>query len=69
LFDIAMLTEHWIKTRGDIICDTFEFSEILFQDCESLNLSFLASQFWFNNWWEHRALDDTLMSVQLFIRK
>ncbi len=67
LFDIAMLESHWINTRKDVICDTFEFSEMLFQDCESLNLSFLASQFWFNNWGEHRALDDTIMSIRLFV--
>lgn len=38
LFDIAMLDSHGIDLHHNGVIDTFELSEILSQDIESLNL-------------------------------
>ena len=67
LFDIAMLWTHGIDLSRHCIFDTFELSEIFSQDAESLNLMYLASQYDIEITWEHRALDDTKLSVWLFI--
>lgn len=67
LFDIAMLGTHGIDISGNITIDTFELSEIFSQDVESLNLLFLATHYGIPIEWEHRALDDTRLSVWLFI--
>ncbi len=42
LFDVAMLRTHGIDLSEYPILDTFELSEILSQDIESLNLGYLA---------------------------
>jgi DNA polymerase III epsilon subunit family exonuclease len=66
LFDIAVLTNHWLDLKENIILDTFELSEFLAQDQESLNLKFLAEKFGLAGSGEHRALDDTKMSLDIF---
>ena len=66
LFDTGMLQSHDIDISGNTVVDTFELSEILFQEAESLNLAFLSDKFWIKTWNEHRALDDVIMSIQLF---
>ena len=67
LFDIAMLRTHGIDLSNHIVLDTFELSEIFSQDAESLNLLFLARKYNLPIEGEHRALDDTKLSVWLFI--
>lgn len=67
LFDIAMLATHGIDISWHTVLDTFELSEIFSQDAESLNLLFLAKKYDLPIVWEHRALDDTKLSVWLFI--
>lgn len=67
LFDTAMLATHGIDLSGNITLDTFELSEIFSQEAESLNLAFLAKHYGINIVWEHRALDDTKLSIELFL--
>lgn len=45
LFDINMLSTHGINLEQNSVLDTFELSEFLSQDIESLNLGFLASRY------------------------
>ncbi len=66
-FDINMLRTHGVDLSENKVLDTFELSEIFSQDAESLNLSFLAKKYGIPWEWEHRALDDTRLSVWLFI--
>jgi DNA polymerase III epsilon subunit family exonuclease len=66
LFDIAMLASHGIDLTRNITLDTFELSEIFSRDAESLNLGFLGKKYKIEMESEHRALDDTKLSVKLF---
>lgn len=66
LFDVKMLSSHGIDLSDHKILDTFELSEIFSGDVESLNLWFLAKKYGFDDGSEHRALDDTKLSVKLF---
>ncbi len=68
LFDIAMLATHGIDLSNHISLDTFELSEIFSQDAESLNLGFLGKKYQIEMESEHRALDDTKLSLELFCR-
>jgi DNA polymerase III alpha subunit (gram-positive type) len=63
-----MLATHGIDLRNHIILDTFELSEIFSQDAESLNLGFLGKKYQIPQESEHRALDDTKLSIELFCR-
>ena len=65
LFDIGMLSSHGIDISGHIALDTFELSEIFSQDAESLNLGFLGKKYGIQMESEHRALDDTKLSIEL----
>ena len=65
LFDIGMLDSHGIDLSGHIALDTFELSEIFSQDAESLNLGFLGKKYGIQMESEHRALDDTKLSIEL----
>lgn len=66
LFDIAMLQSHGITFRSDQqILDTFELAELFSYEAESLNLSFLCEHHALPLSGEHRALDDTKMSMNL----
>jgi DNA polymerase III epsilon subunit family exonuclease len=68
LFDIAMLDSHGIDLHHNGVLDTFELSEILSQDIESLNLWFLIGKYGLSDGEsEHRALDDTRLSLSLFL--
>lgn len=68
LFDVAMFATHDIDLSDSTILDTFELSEILSQDVESLNLGFLAGRYGLSAGdKEHRALGDTRLSVGLFV--
>lgn len=68
LFDVAMLRTHDIDLSRHPILDTFELSEILSQEAESLNLGYLAGLYGLSAGdKEHRALGDTRLSVGLFI--
>lgn len=68
LFDIAMFATHDIDLADAVTLDTFELSEILSQDVESLNLGFLAGVYWLSAGdKEHRALGDTRLSLGLFV--
>lgn len=58
-----MLHTHEIDLRNNITLDTFELSEIFSQDAESLNLAFLAEKYHIDITSEHRALDDTKLSI------
>lgn len=66
LFDIAMLKTHGIHLDITKTIDTFELSEIFSQEVESLNLGFLAKHYGISTESEHRALDDTRLSMHLF---
>lgn len=67
LFDIHMLRTHGINLEQNGVLDTFELSEFLSQDVESLNLWFLASRYnLIGDSGEHRALDDVKLSIRLF---
>jgi DNA polymerase III epsilon subunit family exonuclease len=66
LFDVNMLSSHGIHLGKHRILDTFELSEIFSLDVESLNLWFLAKRYGFDDGSEHRALDDTKLSMNLF---
>lgn len=66
LFDIWMLSTHGIDLRNHHILDTFELSELFSTDAESLNLWYLAKKYGFDDGSEHRALDDTKLSIKLF---
>jgi DNA polymerase III epsilon subunit family exonuclease len=68
LFDIAMLASHGIDLTWHIALDTFELSEIFSRDAESLNLGFLGKKYEIDMESEHRALDDTKLSIELFLR-
>jgi DNA polymerase III epsilon subunit family exonuclease len=70
LFDIAVLRSHGIDLSQNIVIDTFELSEILSQDVESLNLGFLAERYGLIDPSEdqHRALTDTRVSIRLLLR-
>ncbi len=69
------IKESWTQTcnlqlatcNWSFVLDTFELSELLAQEAESLNLAFLANLYGFSSPGEHRALDDTIMSVHLFL--
>ena len=66
LFDIAMFDSHGIDLSANGVIDTFELSEILSQDVESLNLGFLIGKYGLSDGEsEHRALDDTRLSLSL----
>lgn len=67
LFDIAMLRTHGVDLMRHIALDTFELSEIFSQDAESLNLGFLGKKYKIEMESEHRALDDTKLSIVLFL--
>jgi DNA polymerase III epsilon subunit family exonuclease len=67
LFDIAMLASHGIDLTRNIALDTFELSEIFSRDAESLNLGFLGKKYKIEMESEHRALDDTKLSIELFL--
>jgi len=68
LFDIAMLDSHGINLSMNGVIDTFEISELLSQDVESLNLGFLVGKYSLSDGEsEHRALDDTRLSLSLFL--
>jgi DNA polymerase III subunit epsilon len=68
LFDVAMLRTHEIDLTDYAILDTFELSEILSQEAESLNLGYLAGLYGLSAGdKEHRALGDTRLSVGLFV--
>lgn len=68
LFDVGMLSTHGINLSEYPILDTFELSEILSQDVESLNLGYLAGRYGLSAGdKEHRALGDTRLSVGLFV--
>ena len=66
LFDVNMLATHGIDLSEHISLDTFELSEIFSQDAESLNLGFLGKKYNIQMESEHRALDDTKLSIELF---
>lgn len=66
LFDINMLWTHGIDLSGNIALDTFELSEIFSMEAASLNLGFLGKHYGINMESEHRALDDTKLSMELF---
>ncbi len=68
LFDTAMLASHGIDLGENTILDTFELSEIFSQDAESLNLGFLGKKYQIPMESEHRALDDTKLSIELLCR-
>lgn len=68
LFDINMFSTHGIDLKNHISLDTFELSEIFSQDAESLNLGFLGKKYKIEMESEHRALDDTKLSIELFCR-
>ncbi len=68
LFDTAMLATHGIDLSENIVLDTFELSEIFSQEAESLNLAFLAKHYGIEIIGEHRALDDTKLSIELFLK-
>jgi DNA polymerase III epsilon subunit-like protein len=67
LFDVAMLSTHGIDLKDHIILDTFELSELFSSEAESLNLGFLGKHLGIDMESEHRALDDTKLSVKLFL--
>lgn len=68
LFDVAMLKTHWIDLYKNIILDTFELSEFLSHESESLNLGFLGTQYGLQtDKWEHRALGDVEICLWLFL--
>lgn len=67
LFDISMLQSHGVHLKNHITLDTFELSEIFSWNVESLNLWFLAKHYGFDDGSEHRALDDTKLSLKLFL--
>lgn len=67
LFDISMFETHGIHLRNHRVLDTFELSELFSGDAESLNLWFLAKKYGFDDGSEHRALDDTKLSINLFL--
>lgn len=66
LFDISMLYTHGIDLTKSRVLDTFELSEIFSQDAESLNLWFLGKKYGYLGNHEHRALEDTRLSLRLF---
>lgn len=69
IFDVEVLYHHGIDLKNRNIIDTFEFSEIFSQNAESLNLGFLADFYEIEKrWQEHRALTDTWIAVDLFMR-
>ena len=68
LFDINMLSTHGVDLSKHLSIDTFELSEIFSQDAESLNLGFLGKKYKIEMESEHRALDDTKLSLELFCR-
>lgn len=69
LFDVAMLETHGIDLSKHAKLDTFELSEILSQEVESLNLGFLAKHYGITGeGTEHRALTDTDISMKLFCK-
>jgi DNA polymerase III epsilon subunit family exonuclease len=68
LFDVNMLAAHGIDLSKHISLDTFELSEIFSQDAESLNLGFLGKKYNIQMESEHRALDDTKLSIELFCK-
>jgi DNA polymerase III alpha subunit (gram-positive type) len=61
-----MFATHGIDLTRSIALDTFEFSEIFSRDAESLNLGFLGKKYQIEMESEHRALDDTKLSIELF---
>ena len=63
-----MLATHTIDLTSHMSLDTFELSEIFSQDAESLNLGFLGKKYNIEMISEHRALDDTKLSMELFCR-
>jgi hypothetical protein len=62
-----MFTSHGIDLTRNIALDTFELSEIFSRDAESLNLGFLGKKYKIEMESEHRALDDTKLSIALFL--
>jgi DNA polymerase III epsilon subunit-like protein len=62
-----MLRTHGLDLANHTVLDTFELSEIFSQEAESLNLLFLAKHYQLPIAGEHRALDDTRLSVGLFL--
>ena len=63
-----MFQTHDIDLNSHPILDTFELSEILSQEAESLNLGFLAGMYGLSAGdKEHRALGDTRLSVGLLL--
>lgn len=68
LFDVSMLKTHGIDISKNTILDTFEMSELIAHESESLNLGFLGKKYGFTTTkWEHRALGDVEICLSLFI--
>jgi ATP-dependent DNA helicase DinG len=66
-FDINFLVENGVSIENNNYIDTFFLSNILLFKESSLNLESLCSFFWISFEWSHRAFNDTVASIQLFL--
>lgn len=65
-FDRDFLLAQWVDIERNLVLDTFFLANFLLYDIKSLNLGFICSHVWINIQSEHRAIDDTKATVELF---
>ncbi len=65
-FDIRFLESHGIVTTKNAKIDTFFLANFLCFEYKSLNLWFLSQEFWIELENAHRAIDDTIATIQVF---
>ncbi len=65
-FDSWFLRANWIELKNNLELDTFEYANFLLKDEKSLSLEYLANSLNFELKGAHRALNDTLATIELF---
>jgi len=65
-FDKDFLVSHGIDLQNNLVLDTFFLANFLLFDLKSLNLWFIAQHFWIPIESEHRAIDDTQGTVEIY---
>ncbi len=66
-FDKDFLTYNWVSIENNIALDTFLLGNFMLTWERSLSLEYLSASLWIKLEWSHRAMNDTLATVELFI--
>jgi len=66
-FDKDFLVYNWVPIEKNIALDTFLLGNFMLTAERSLSLEYLSTSLWIKLEWSHRAMNDTLATVELFI--